>query len=235
MDDFIDFCQHRRSIRNFSPTRVEQDEIIDIIIAGSFAPSIGDLQPWEFVIIQERDTKQSLIELCPENDWMYSAPVLIAVIANYSRTRTYHGEEADSVCRDSCSAAIQNMLLAAQQRELGACWVSQFDSSKIGNVLGVAEGHECIALIALGHPENSELLKKDINPLKEFVFFESYGNTQTDAEVRLRDYGEATRNKLSEYSDSTKRHAVATKEKSVSLAESFKDQLKDWIDRTKRK
>lgn len=235
MDDFIDFCQHRRSIRSFKPADVSQDILIDVLIAGSFAPSIGDLQPWEFVLVRSRDTKESLIELCSQNEWMHNVPVLVGVVANYERTRTYHGPEADALCRDSCAAAIQNVLLAAHQRGLGACWVSQFDSSAAGEVLGVSEGHEVIALLALGYSDDPHLLEKDINPLREFVFFESYGNRKTDEEIRLRDFGEVAHNKISELSDSAKRHAEVNKQKSVSVFKKFRDQLNDWIDRTKRK
>lgn len=229
MNDFIDFCQHRRSTRSFSSKHLDQEVIADIIIAASFAPSIGDLQPWEFVVVRDQEKISELSSLCPANEWVSQAPVVLAVIANTARVETYHGSEAVLFARDSCCAAIQNALLAAHQKGVGACWVSQFDSEDMRSALSAPSDREVVAIVALGYEDDSTRSKKDITPLSDFVFFDSHGNTAVDGAYRLKDYGLVARKKARKIQQSSDKSA------SDSVVEKFRKQLSDWIDRTKRK
>lgn len=207
-----------------------QEDIIDAIIAGSFAPSIGDLQPWSVVIVRSQDTLHSLVSACPNNEWMHSAPCIVAVTCDVGRTREYHGEHADVFARDSCAAFVQNMLLGAQQRGLSACWVSQFDVDEVSDILSCPADNQVMALVALGFDDGDARVEKHVTALNQFVFFEQHGNTATDMDARLKNYGEVARRRTQELKDASSRHA-----NSVSVFDSFKQQVKKLAEKFSKK
>jgi nitroreductase len=232
MDDFIDFCQHRRSIREFTSQQVDKDDIIDCLIAASFAPSVSDLQPWEVIIVDKVDVRKAVSSCCLGQEWLYDAPVILVVLADMNRVRTYHGDDASVACRDSCVAAIMNILHAAHARKLGAYWVGEFDSKKLSETLSIADHCEIVALVALGHPSTTDIAPKHVDALDEWVYFNEYANTAVDSATRLRDFGEAARDSMSEY---TKKSQKRLEEKTKPLAEKFTDQLRDWMNKSEKK
>lgn len=236
MDDFIDFCQHRRSIRKFRNMSVSQQDLIDIVTAGSFAPSVSDLQPWEFIIVTDPQVRDDIAGTCEGHEWMYYAPAFIVVLADHKRVEAYHGSNAALQARDSCSAAVMNMLLAAMARDLGACWVSQFDEQVLSEVLGVDDdSKEVVAIVVVGHPDEIDLVPKHVSSLDQCVYFNEFGNTVTDEATRLRDFGEAARDNMSSYSRSVQKKVKIQKERSKPIAEKFREKLRDWMDSSKNK
>ena len=152
--EFFEVIKSRRSTRDFTPEQLTRAELAQILEAGCWAPSGKGYQGWHFCAVHNADKVAELAAAVrralglPDSYCFYGAPSL--VIVSYER-------DYDHAWLDG-SAAVENMLLAAEALDLGSCWINQLrvacDSPELRPLLtklGVPEGHMVIASIALGH------------------------------------------------------------------------------------
>lgn len=160
--DVLEAIYKRRSIRSFDSTPVPEDYVKTIIAAATMAPTAGDMQPWEFLLIKNQDLKKRVIEATytgydttgKPQYWLQSAPILILVCFDKKRTGARYGkEEAKVIPLLDCACAIENMLLVATALGLGGCWVLGFNKEKLEKVLSL-NGLELLALVPLGYPDH---------------------------------------------------------------------------------
>ncbi len=110
-------CIHtRRSIRRFTPAPVTEEETRTLLEAAMIAPSAGNAQPWEFVLITDKALRDRIPAINPYASMAAEAPLVILVCGNL-RLEKYPGYWVQD-----CSAAVQNTLLAATALGLGAVW-----------------------------------------------------------------------------------------------------------------
>lgn len=107
----------RRSVRHFTPEPVPEKMIETLIKAAMQAPSAANAQPWHFIVINERDLLEQVTTFHPAAESLHEAPVAILVCGDDRLER-----RPDRWILD-CSAATQNILLAAHALGLGAVWV----------------------------------------------------------------------------------------------------------------
>ena len=115
--DTIEAIRTRRSIRRYTREPVPDDVIAEILKAAMSAPSAGNQQPWQFVIITDRGLCEEIPTFHPYAQMLREAPVAILVCGDL-RLESYKGYWVQD-----CSAATQNILLAAHAKGLGAVWV----------------------------------------------------------------------------------------------------------------
>jgi len=143
----------RRSIRAFKKDDIPEDYLLKLIDAARFAPSAGNLQPWEFVIVKSFERKKALAKAALNQSFIFEAPVAIVVCANEARSARYYGERgAKLYCIQDTAAAIQNLLLAAYGLGLGACWVGAFNEAEVAKVIEADKGIRPVAIIPIGFP-----------------------------------------------------------------------------------
>ena len=107
----------RRSIRDYTDREVPEEVLINLIKAAMFAPSAGDEQPWEFIIIDREDILKKISQKQSNAHMVKDAPVAVLICADMSRVKYEDFWEQD------CAAATQNFLLAAHELGLSSCWV----------------------------------------------------------------------------------------------------------------
>lgn len=190
MEDFLELAERRRSIRRFHPNPLDFDDVLYLLRSAMAAPSAGDRQMWEFVIVTDKQKISELAGLCPEQGWLASAPLVLAVVANEDSARTYFHDQTHDWCLQSCSAAIQNMLLAAEDRGLGACWVTSFDQGQLRDALSVPDTRYLVALVAVGKPDQDPG-EKEVRAMDQTVFVNEYGQSVTDFDTAIRTYSVA--------------------------------------------
>jgi len=140
----------RRSIRSYDSQPVSDSDLLQILTAGSMAPSGLNNQPWRFVTIRSADVRNDLAALTRYRRIVSSAPLLVAVFIDresmYHEVKDYQG----------IGACIQNMLLAAHGLGLGAVWLGEIlrSGEEVRLRLGVSEQMELMAVIAVGHPSD---------------------------------------------------------------------------------
>jgi len=148
MADFETIIKTRRSIREYQDKEVEDEKIDKILRAGMQAPgSRLGAEPWEFIVVKNKETLAKLGELKPR---VTNAPVAIVLVANIERAFY------KTVWQQDMSAAAENMLLEACNLELGALWngVAGLDDRmiEIGKIMNLPEGRNAFCIITIGYP-----------------------------------------------------------------------------------
>lgn len=148
--DALEAILSRRSIRRYTAQPVPEGLVQALLEAAMSAPSAGNQQPWHFVVIGDRRLLDEIPRFHPFTDMLREAPVAILVCGDLGLER-YKGYWVQD-----CSAATQNLLLAAHARGLGAVWVGLYpveDRVKRIQKLFHLPGQVIpLALVPLGYP-----------------------------------------------------------------------------------
>jgi len=140
----------RRAVREFTPEPVSEDEIQTILNAAMHAPSACNQQPWHFVVVTRREQLDALAGVHPYAQMLLQAPLAVIVCGDLT-LETCAGNWAID-----CSAAMENLLLAAHAIGLGAVWVGVHPVEErvndISKVLGLPSFALPLCLAAVGHP-----------------------------------------------------------------------------------
>jgi len=152
--DILEVIKSRRSTRAFKPEQISRNQLEQILEAGAWAPSGNGFQGWHFCALHNAEKVARLAKLIritlqlDDSYCFYGAPTLI--IVSYLRRHPHAWLDG--------SAAVENMLLAAQALDLGSCWINQLrsccDEPAIRALLtefGVPDKHMVIASVALGY------------------------------------------------------------------------------------
>jgi nitroreductase len=146
----------RRSIRAYQPKDIDADLVRDVLDAAMAAPSAVARDPWHFVVVRNRDMLTKIAEALPNGKMLADAPVGIVVCGDLDRA---HDRQLSYLLQD-CSAAIENLLLAASQLGLGACWLGvhprEERMTRIRSLLKIPDGVIPIAAIAIGWPAHGK-------------------------------------------------------------------------------
>lgn len=162
--------KERRSIREFDPQHeVSPAQLETLLEAARWAPSAGNAQPWRFVVVRTPELRQGLVRAAWGQQFLAQAPVVIVVCADLERARQAYGQRGETLyCLQDTAAAIQNLLLAATQLGLGACWVGAFQEGEVSRLLDLAPDLRPVALIPVGYPAHSPP-PRPRRPLSEIV------------------------------------------------------------------
>lgn len=146
--DLLEGIYTRRSTRQYTVQPLEREQLIEIIKAGTWAPSGMNNQPWRFVIVKERGARARLAEFTKYGRIIESAAACVAVFVD--RSAMYN----DVKDHQAMGACIQNMLLAAHALGLGAVWLGEIlkNAEDVRKFLELPREMELMAVVAVGHP-----------------------------------------------------------------------------------
>lgn len=166
----LEVIKQRYSVRRFKPLVVEEEKIKQILEAARWAPSAGNLQPWYFYVVRDRTLREQLAAAALQQGFVAAAPVCIVVCAVPEQSaRVYGRRGVELYCLQDTAAAIQNMLLTAVSLGLGTCWVGAFQVEEVKKALALPPGHEPVALIPLGYPDDEPARRPGRKPLEDVV------------------------------------------------------------------
>jgi len=136
----------RRSIRHYTKELISPEIVQKLLEAGMSAPSACDFQPWQMVVITERKLLDEIPAFHPHAAMLPEAPLAILVCGEPEVSRHW---------QQDCSAAAQNVLLAAHALGLGAVWLGIYPRENrvapIKKLFEIPEAVTPLALIAIGH------------------------------------------------------------------------------------
>ena len=193
--DIVDNIKNRVSVRKYANKDIPDELILELIDAARHAPSAGNHQPWEFIVIKDREMKRHIVEACYGQEWMLSAPVFIIACMNTRLAGAVYGERGLRLYGiQDVAASCQNILLAAESLKLGTCWIGDFSETQLSVLLHCPQEVRPAAIITVGYPaEKGE--KAILHSLEEVVHIERFGETLKHREV-MQDkypyYSEAT-------------------------------------------
>ncbi|KPK31984.1 MAG: NADH dehydrogenase [Chlamydiae bacterium SM23_39] len=146
----LEAIRTRKSIRKYLSKNIDSKIIEEILSAAMSAPSAMNEQPWQFIVIDKRDILSKIPDFCPYSQMAKDAPLAILVCGDDK------GEREGFWIQD-CSAATENLLLAAHEKSLGAVWTGVYPRQgrvlEFQKMLKIPKNIIPFALIVLGYPD----------------------------------------------------------------------------------
>ncbi len=185
--DVFKAIRWRRSVRNFSPQKIEREKLLQILEAARIAPSSSNRQAWHFVVIDD----PKIIEQIPKQvamgtkaiiPWIKGAPVIIA--GCYTKAMSHmmgqlFGHENHLV---DVSIAMTHIAIAATALNIGTCFVGWFNESKLKKLLNIPRKYKIAVLLALGYPADEStdegiggIASRPRKSLKEIISYNKFG------------------------------------------------------------
>lgn len=147
----LEWILKRRSIRAYSDAPVSDAQAQGLLQAAMAAPSADDARPWAFVVVRDPEKRQALAETHQWSQMCAQAPVVIAVLGDPA---------ASDHWVEDCSAATENLLLAAAGLDLGAVWVAVYPRPQredhVRQVLDIPDQLRVLCLVPVGHPAETK-------------------------------------------------------------------------------
>ena len=141
---------NRRSIRKYTSQPVSDNQVQELLKAAMSAPSAGNEQPWEFVVMRDRSNLNAIPKFHPYSLMLYEASVAILVCGDLSR------EKYSGYWVQDCSAATENILLSAVELGLGAVWLGIHPIEErvkaMSKLLKIPETVVPFSLVSIGYP-----------------------------------------------------------------------------------
>jgi nitroreductase len=161
----------RRSIRRFKKKKISLTLLNKLINAARFAPSAANLQPGEFIVVDKKEIKDLIFPtlrwagyIRPKGNPPQGCEPAAYIVCLINKRKKPLAAEAD------LSAAVENILLVAEEAGLGSCWIGSIDRDKIRDILNIPEYCELKYVLALGYPDErpkAERLKNSVKYWKD--------------------------------------------------------------------
>lgn len=182
-EQLLEIFNLRASVRSFTGKQVCDEVINQIISCAIKAPSSGNMQPWEFVVIKSKEKKAEIVEATftgyfasgsNHQKWLLDAGFLMVVGANLKRTKARYGDLGEYWPIIDTAAAIENSLLAASALGLGSCWIGGYDEEKIKSAVKFPSYIKPVGVIAIGYTKTPTERQNRL-PIELVKHDESYG------------------------------------------------------------
>ena len=161
---FLEFLKGRRSIRSFQDTPISEKEINMILEAGRWAPSASNRQPWEFIVIKNKEILLKLAKCLSYGRFMKEALVAIAIVAKIKTSPKWYLIDTSLVS--------MNMMLMAWSLGIGTCWIGAMNREKAKEIIGLDAKDHLLTVLPFGYikgeiPEPTS--RKPLNKIVKYV------------------------------------------------------------------
>lgn len=163
--DLFEVFNARSSNRSFTGEAIDDETIDKILQAAITAPSSGNMQPWEFIIIKSEEKKEEIISTTftgyfagedNQQTWLKDTGFILVLAANIKRTKARYGEMAAKYWPIiDTTIAGEHTVLAATALGIGSCWIGGYDEEKLKHVVNLPNYVKPVAIIAFGHIKES--------------------------------------------------------------------------------
>jgi len=140
----------RRSIRRYTSEPVSEEQLTKLLKAAMAAPSAGNEQPWEFIVVRDRMLLNKIADVHPYASMLREAPLAVIICGDHKR------EKYNGFWVQDCSAATENLLIEAQSLGLGAVWLGVYPNENrvkdLKKLFNIPEHVTPLCVVAVGHP-----------------------------------------------------------------------------------
>ena len=150
---------HRRSVRKYKDESFPMEELMRLVEAARWAPSAGNSQPWEFLLVNDEDMVMGLKAVSP--GWLKPAPAVIVICINKNRETDWSQMDV--------GAAMQNMLLFAHSIGIGCCPIGSFSVETVKELLDLPPSLEPVLFMTVGYPDEKPAVVERL-AVDELVF-----------------------------------------------------------------
>jgi nitroreductase len=149
----MDAILNRKSIRKYKDIKVSDEIVEGLLKAGMAAPSAGNEQPWEYIVLRDKDIMKKITEVHPYSKMLLNTDVAIVVCGDESK------ELFKGMWVQDCSASTENILLAAEDKGLGAVWLGVYPAAErvegIKAILNLPAHVIPLSIIPVGYPDEA--------------------------------------------------------------------------------
>lgn len=168
----LDIIRQRRSVRVYKSDPIPEESLLRILEAARLAPSGKNLQPWKFILVQEKKMKKKLAIASNKQDFIADAPLVLVACGFPDECYRSMGRYMKSWPVD-VTIALEHMILQAQEEGLGTCWIGSFEEEEVKTLLSVPDFVRVLALTPLGYPgEKPE--SRGRKSLEEIISYDSF-------------------------------------------------------------
>jgi nitroreductase len=163
----LELMKQRCSVRKFEDRAVEREKLEYVLEAARVAPSAANLQPWRFLVVQDKDR---IAQLAPE--WVTAANTPVLIVACGDHARAWRRRDGKDHCDVDIAIAVDHMTLAAAEVGLGTCWICSFDAFRTHIHLELPPGVEPVVLLPIGYPAEGKPADRhgqDRKPMEDIV------------------------------------------------------------------
>lgn len=161
----LDNILERVSIRQYSDKKIEQEKIDTILKAAMAAPSGMNRQPWEIIVVNDKDKLAAIAQATPNARYSKDSQVTMIVCGDI--------KVSDKLWMQDCCAVTENILLAVQSLDLGAVWCmcypKQENVNAIQKIFNLPKNIIPLSIIPMGYPATKQEAKQKYNPAKVHV------------------------------------------------------------------
>jgi nitroreductase len=149
----MDAIMARTSVREYKTDPITDKDLNDLMEAAINAPSSGNVQDWEFVVVKTPEGKSALAKAAFDQSFVSHAPCVIVVCSDMERIGNAYGNRGEELYSiQNTSAAIQNLMLAAWDKGIGSCWIGAFNEEAVKEAVILPANVRPLAIITLGYP-----------------------------------------------------------------------------------
>jgi nitroreductase len=151
-DTILDVMRRRRSVRRYSRENISDALLDKLLKAAQLAPSAGNLQARDFILVRDPNTKHELAEAAYGQFFIAMAPVVLVGCANISRSRIAYGQRAELYAVQDATIAACYVQLAAEALGIATCWIGAFDERRVSLALGIPLDVRPVLMLPTGYP-----------------------------------------------------------------------------------
>jgi nitroreductase len=142
-EEFLEFLKGRRSIRAFQKEEIKEEHLKMILEAGRWTPSASNRQPWEFIIIKDKEILQKVSEIAIYGKFIKLAPLAIAIVGKPFESPNWYNIDTSLVS--------MQMMLMAWSLGIGTCWIGSMDREKVKKLLGINKEDYLLTILPIGY------------------------------------------------------------------------------------
>jgi nitroreductase len=142
-EKFLEFLKGRRSIRAFQKEEIKEEHLKMILEAGRWTPSASNRQPWEFIIIKDKEILQKVSKIAIYGKFIKLAPLAIAIVGKPSESPNWYNIDTSLVS--------MQMILMAWSLGIGTCWIGSMDREKAKKLLGINKEDYLLTILPIGY------------------------------------------------------------------------------------
>jgi nitroreductase len=161
--DALEALKTRRSVRKYADKPIPKNILEEIVDCARLAATAINIQPWEFVVVTDKAKLKEIAEATDHGRFIADAGACVVIL---SKETKYYLED--------CSAATQNVLVAARALGLGSCWVAgdkKAYAETVPGMIGCGDDLKLVSLIPLGYADEPQ--EKAKRPLSEVLHWET--------------------------------------------------------------
>ena len=166
----LEAIKTRRSVRKYKPDPIPDKDLKKILKAAQSAPSAGNKQPWKFIIIRDKVTKEKIAKVARKQLWIAEAGLVIAALAMDKKDPSIYEKWAEK----DVMTAVEHMVLSAWELGYGTCWIGAFEQTSVKEILAIPEEMTVISLLPIGIPDQKPE-PRGRKTFDEIFFDEKYG------------------------------------------------------------